>query len=501
MNSRFAVATVVSLALASSVSARGAETIVVSPQGDDAGSGSADAPYGSLAQALNRIKPGGTILLRGGTYPASKVSVTVSGTAEAPITIRAWPNEMPLLDGKAADFRRGWQFEGVFSLHKASHVVVEGLSVCNGSYGITLHECAHVTVRNCRIFNIRARAISASGDHLCFEENRIWNAVLENEDSAISRVRAGGWAGAVQTWQRDDHRPTTNVIFRRNDVRESWGEGIDALFCDGVLIEGNTVRDCYGALIYCDTSRNVRIEGNHLCFANERFCKITPRGDQWPAIGILISMEPFDFPTPPITAENYLIANNLVIGGWVGIGYFHYANKNTRTSYRNVTVCYNVIKDTKGTALEFATVPAPNNIPTGCAAHNNIIFRGKTGGALSLGNAAAWTLSHNCWPNGVPPAAAEPNSFAADPQFLSAAGGGPEGFKLSPMSPCIGNALPIAGVTTDFWGTRRHDAKPTIGIHEWTPPRSEATRSSGAKLFIPTTQSLRWIPAGAGETT
>jgi len=358
----------------------------------------------------------------------------------------------------------------VFSLSKANHIVIEGLSVCNGPYGITIHECMHVTVRNCSVHNIQNRAISASGDQLCFEGNKVWNACLQNENSAVSRVRAGGWAGAIQTWERDDHGATTNVIFRGNQVRECWGEGIDALFCDGVLIEGNTVRDCYGALIYCDTSRNVRIQGNYVSFSNDKFDKITPSNNTpWAAIGILISMEPFDFQVPPITAENYVIANNLVVGTSVGIGYFHYANKNKLTSYRNVTVCYNIVKDTRWTAFEFGAVPAANDAPTGCVARNNIFFKGKAGGALSLGNAAAWTLSHNCWPNGVPPAAAEPNSFAGDPQFLRPACGGPEGFKLSPTSPCIGKALPIADVTADFWETRRHNAKPTIGIHEWRP--------------------------------
>ena len=52
--------------------------------------GRSSAPWKTLAHALRQLKPGDTLYLRGGTY-YEKVSLTRSGTAEAPITIARIP--------------------------------------------------------------------------------------------------------------------------------------------------------------------------------------------------------------------------------------------------------------------------------------------------------------------------------------------------------------------------------------------------------------------------
>lgn len=96
-------------------------------------------------------------------------------------------------------------------------------------------------------------------------------------------------------------------------------------------------------------------------------------------------------------------------------------------------------------------------------AKNNIFFKG----GLSVGNAAGWSFSHNCWPDGVPAAAKDPASFAADPAFVNPARGGPpEGYRLTAASPCLGRGTAVPAVAADFWGTPRKKANPTIGIHE-----------------------------------
>src|SRR5262245_14002350 len=74
-------------------------TLFVDPaRGNDANAGTAQAPWKTLAHALRRLKPGDTLYLRGGTYH-EKVSLSRSGTAEAPITIASHPGELAGLDG------------------------------------------------------------------------------------------------------------------------------------------------------------------------------------------------------------------------------------------------------------------------------------------------------------------------------------------------------------------------------------------------------------------
>ncbi len=315
-------------------------------------------------------------------------------------------------------------------------------------------------MRGCRVHDVQNRAIGGSGDRLTFENNQVWNACLMNADNGQLRKGIQGmWPAAVSTWKRDDGGPSTNVIFRGNEVRECWGEGIDGFFLDGGAIEGNTVRDCYSVLVYCDTARNVRVDRNHLCITTDRFNRLDGKR---PATGILLSMEHYES-GPDITIENVVISNNLVLGTSTGISHWRDSrNKKPSNTYRNLTVCHNVVGETAGAAMRFDAVPEGTPAPTGCRAVNNIFFKG-----VSLGNPAAWSFSHNCWPDGVPPAARDPASFAADPLFARPVRGGPpEGYKLTAPSPCLGRGTPVPAVTADFWGTPRKKTTPSIGIHE-----------------------------------
>lgn len=67
-------------------------------RGDDAGDGSEARPWRTFGHAAARLRPGDTLYLRGGTY-YEHVTLKLAGTAEQPITVRAYPGELPVLDG------------------------------------------------------------------------------------------------------------------------------------------------------------------------------------------------------------------------------------------------------------------------------------------------------------------------------------------------------------------------------------------------------------------
>lgn len=76
-----------------------AAEIFVSPNG--AGSGSIDAPYGSIQDAVDAAAAGDTIFLRAGTYsPTTNIQITKSGGAGSPITVRPYEGEAVVLDGE-----------------------------------------------------------------------------------------------------------------------------------------------------------------------------------------------------------------------------------------------------------------------------------------------------------------------------------------------------------------------------------------------------------------
>lgn len=79
-------------------------TYFVEPvNGMDRNDGTKPAPWKTINHAVQQLKSGDTLCLRGGTYFES-VTVAALGTAEKPITIRAFPGEVAVLDAGLREF-------------------------------------------------------------------------------------------------------------------------------------------------------------------------------------------------------------------------------------------------------------------------------------------------------------------------------------------------------------------------------------------------------------
>ncbi len=84
--------------------AAGPAKFVDAKNGDDANDGSEQKPWRTLGLAVTKLQPGDTLYLRGGVY-YEHVRTTLIGTAEQPITIRAYPGELVTLDGGLPEFQ------------------------------------------------------------------------------------------------------------------------------------------------------------------------------------------------------------------------------------------------------------------------------------------------------------------------------------------------------------------------------------------------------------
>ncbi len=71
--------------------------------GNDVNDGSIAKPWKTMQHAVEQLKPGDTLYLRGGIY-YEKVYLTRSGTVAKPIVIAAYPGELPVLDGGLREF-------------------------------------------------------------------------------------------------------------------------------------------------------------------------------------------------------------------------------------------------------------------------------------------------------------------------------------------------------------------------------------------------------------
>jgi hypothetical protein len=83
--------------------AEGPAKFVDAGKGNDANDGSEARPWRTLAHAVPQLAAGDTLYLRGGTYYET-VTVANKAAADAPITIRAYPGELAIIDAGHREF-------------------------------------------------------------------------------------------------------------------------------------------------------------------------------------------------------------------------------------------------------------------------------------------------------------------------------------------------------------------------------------------------------------
>ncbi len=91
-------------------------TYYVGPSGSDASAGTEAAPWRTLKKALSSLSAGDTLLVRGGLYLETCNPSIRQGSATAPITVRAYPGERPVL-------------QGLLNLSRPSYWTLDGLNV------------------------------------------------------------------------------------------------------------------------------------------------------------------------------------------------------------------------------------------------------------------------------------------------------------------------------------------------------------------------------------
>lgn len=125
----------------------------ISPTGNNGGNGSIDAPWATFAYAIDRLTPGDTLYVRGGTYGLnSRIQIRGNrgGTEAAPIRIWAYEGESPVLD---------------FSLMSNS------LWGATGGRGIQVDEGADwLHLRGLTIENARDNGIWSGASHGIYEQ-------------------------------------------------------------------------------------------------------------------------------------------------------------------------------------------------------------------------------------------------------------------------------------------------------------------------------------------
>ncbi|QEG36442.1 right-handed parallel beta-helix repeat-containing protein [Bythopirellula goksoeyrii] len=92
---------VVVLCCAVGIASTDAAEFYISPGGSNGNNGSQGSPWGTFDYAIDRINPGDTLFVRGGTYSLNsriQIRSDEGGTSNNPINIWSYPGESPVLD-------------------------------------------------------------------------------------------------------------------------------------------------------------------------------------------------------------------------------------------------------------------------------------------------------------------------------------------------------------------------------------------------------------------
>jgi nitrous oxidase accessory protein NosD len=228
-------------------------------------------------------------------------------------------------------------------------------------------------------------------------------------------------------------------------------------------IIGNDIRDCYSVGVYINTARAVRVEGNVIRAIDQAH----RRKDSGHLIdGVLLGSEHND--GPDFGAQDLVIANNLVLGTHNGISWWD-DDENGRASntYQRVQIVSNVVWGSEENAIMFDKVPRGRTAPNGVVLTDNILYDGAAGASLQIADPAAWTITANLFPDGVPAAAGDASNITGDPLLAApAVGATPESFRPSATSPARHAGRPVAAVPLDFACATRGTADTTIGAFE-----------------------------------
>ncbi len=220
----------------------GRHLYVVPGTGD--GDGSLVNPFKGLQAAADAAEPGDTLQISPGTYEPFQLLTSGSGKPLAPIVFAGPGNGLAVVDGKATD-------RGIITLGEwnqtISHVVIEGLTLENGRWGIDAQHSRDIVIRHNLIRDVDHGILNRRGDGL--EGNQtVCDNVIEGRVS---------WPGVGIPSERGiDLRGYGNVVCH-NKVRNfgdcvslqpftgpSYGNdvfGNDAAFCvdDGIEIDYN----------------------------------------------------------------------------------------------------------------------------------------------------------------------------------------------------------------------------------------------------------------------
>ncbi len=215
----------------------------LSPDGDDANTGTREAPWQTLEKAAAEVEAGDTVTLLPGRYPG-RFEPTASGTAEEPIVFRAEPRREAVLIGEGDD---GYPL----LLRDVSHMRIEGITIRPDparSRWMLVENCSHIEIDDCRMED-------GAGGMPAYvtgcDQVRVTNSIFQRYQGG-NMFRVGESTRVVIegcSITRAGHSPlqffptgsNSQVVVRGNVMHGAWGRHGEHFNTDDILFEGNII--------------------------------------------------------------------------------------------------------------------------------------------------------------------------------------------------------------------------------------------------------------------
>ncbi len=277
----------------------------------DAATGTADAPFPTVAQALCNVSPGQTVRIAAGTYRESVVMGLFGG--DAPIVIQGIPDtqgNLPVFDGE------NLRTVGL-ALVESRNITVENIEFRNyldeGAYVLT---GADITLRGNRfIENGRTSADpDVDGEGFGLRVDGTQTVVIENNEAvdngpAAERVAQGTLGTGLDTFGAQ------NATIRGNHAHHNIGGGMLVEDSESVLVENNTIDhnqldaggDYWDGAIWVDGGHNVTLKNNTITDNAGPGLQISDEDNQQP--------------------DGYVVENNVITGNFWGLYLWNFGTK------------------------------------------------------------------------------------------------------------------------------------------------------------------------------
>ncbi len=422
----------------------------VAPTGSDAASGTASAPWASVAHAAAHVAPGDTVQILGGTYsPTSTQDIPSVGTSTAWICFEAAPGQTPVWDGshiKNADvFHISGQYVALLGQQVQSSTL-HGIEVETAHFVDLVDDVVHGSAW-------AAITIGPSGaDMTSTTDVRVHGCeVYDNglAGSGAPGVTTGTWPAITRSFG------ATRVSFTSNVVHDNYGEGIDFILTDQGEATDNVAYDNYSVNMYLDNASHVTVARNLVYWTNTNTALLRKDNHQSPA-GIQMSEE------QEYTLENKLVGNvvvdNIVIGGSSGINYGTYGRN---LGMEGCTFAGNTVYAGAGKGPPLSIGASTGH--QGNAFVDNIFVGGPV---YAPATASEFTYGHNLFFDvSNASSLSGTGDVVADPGFASAGAFVATAYRVGAGSPARAAGVASPALTVDFGGQARPDP-PTLGAWE-----------------------------------